>query len=333
MSKKKRTLPKAIFIACEGRSTEKNYFQMIGELFGDELNYALTIYPDENEAKPKSDPLGLINEAISRKDEGFDELWAVFDKDGYTKHEDAFKLAKDNDINIAFSSIAFEEWVLMHFGRFSNKFDKSDCKNEKEKYLECGSHKNDGDCSGERCVAGYMREHKLFSDYSKSAYKSIYPFLENKTETAITNSAWLRFIMREDIRKEKDQLFNINPYTDVDVLVKRLTGYDKNHHYFKVGDIIDDSRIHAHIHTPIPNLIIAVITSKGEASIVVNNTNVNDNFSIKSKDKQCPISIRETCVVEPGKKAVINIYTTSNLGTDVEIVMKWGGNDYYHILK
>ena len=56
MSKKKRTLPKAIFIACEGRSTEKNYFQMIGELFGDELNYALTIYPDANEAKPKSDP-------------------------------------------------------------------------------------------------------------------------------------------------------------------------------------------------------------------------------------------------------------------------------------
>ena len=69
---------------------------MIGELFGGELNYSLTVYPDENEAKPKSNPLGLINEAISRKDEGFDEFWAVYDKDGYTKHEDSFKLAKDN---------------------------------------------------------------------------------------------------------------------------------------------------------------------------------------------------------------------------------------------
>lgn len=333
MSKKKRILPKAIFIACEGRSTEKNYFQMIGELFGGELNYSLTVYPDENEAKPKSNPLGLINEAISRKDEGFDEFWAVYDKDGYTKHEDSFKLAKDNDINIAFSSIAFEEWVLMHFGRFFYKFDKSDCKNEKEKYFECGTHKNADDCSGARCVAGYMREHELFPAYTKSANKSIFSFLEDKTETAIINSAWLRFMMREEIKKEKDQLFNINPYTDVDILVKRLTGYDKNHHYFKVGDIIDNSRIHAHIHIPIPNLIIAVITSKGEASIVINNNNLSDNFSVKSKDKQCPISIRETCVVEPEKKVVINIYTTRDLVTDVEIVMKWGENDYYHVLK
>lgn len=71
---KKRISRQAIFIACEGRSTEKNYFQMIGELFGDELNYALTVYPDENEAKPKSAPLGLITEAISRKGEGFDEF-------------------------------------------------------------------------------------------------------------------------------------------------------------------------------------------------------------------------------------------------------------------
>jgi hypothetical protein len=333
MSKKKRILPKAIFIACEGRSTEKNYFQMIGELFGNELNYALTVYPDENEAKPKSDPLGLINEAISRKDEGFDELWAVFDKDGYTKHEDTFKLAKDNDINIAFSSIAFEEWVLMHFERISNKFDKSDCKNEKEKYLECGSHKNADDCLGKRCIAGYMREHNLFPDYSKSSYKSIYPFLRNKTETAITNSAWLRFIMREEIKREKNHLFNINPYTDVDLLVKRLIGYDKNHHYFKAGDPIDNSRIHAHIHISIPNLIIAVITSKGESSVAINNSNLNDHFLVKNKDESCQISLRETYVALPGQKAVVNIYTTSNLGDDVEIVMKWGENDYYHILK
>lgn len=45
------------------------------------------------------------------------------------------------------------------------------------------------------------------------------------------------------------------------------------------------------------------------------------------------MSIRETCVVELEKKAVINIYTTSDLVTDVEIVMKWKKNDYYHVLK
>jgi hypothetical protein len=333
MSKKKRTLSQAIFIACEGRSTEKNYFQMIGEVFGDKLNYALTVYPDENEARPKSDPLGLIREAISRKDEGFDECWAVFDKDGYTKHENAFKLAKENDIHIAFSSIAFEEWILLHFGRFPNKFSKSDCKDKDQKYLECGSHQHPDDCSGTRCVAGYMREHLLFPGYSKSSSKSIYPFLRQKTNEAIKNSAWLRFIMREEIGNEEEQLFNLNPYTNVDILVKRLTGYDSHHHYFKAGERIDNSRIQAGIHISGQNRIIAEITLKEGTAVVINNTNLSDRFSLKSKDKPYPLSIRETLRIEPDKKAVINLYANTAFDDEVEIVFKWGEKDCYHILR
>jgi hypothetical protein len=333
MSKKKRMLPQAVFIACEGRSTEKNYFRMIGEMFGDELNYALTVYPDEDEAKPKSDPLGLIHEAIRRKDEGFDELWAVFDKDGYTKHEDAFKLAKENDVRIAFSGIAFEEWVLLHFGRFSASFNKSDCKDANRKYIECGSHKQSGDCSGTRCVAGYMREHNLFPDYSKSSDRSIYPFLRNKTNDAIHNSAWLRYVMREEIRQAGERIYVLNPYTDVDLLVKRLTGYDKNHHYFNIDEIIENELFHARIQIPFPNLIIVAVTPKDGPTTVINDTNLNEWFSIVSNHKSYPVRLSETYLMIPGKETVINIDMVNGLDAEVEIIFKWRSNDLYHILR
>lgn len=330
---KKRILPTAIFIACEGRSTEKNYFQMIGELFGDELNYVLTVYPDENEAKPKSTPLGLITEAINRNDEGFDELWAVFDKDGYTKHEDAFESAKENNVRIAFSSIAFEEWVLLHFGRFFRPFSKSDCKNEDKKYIECGSHKQPGDCLGANCVAGYMREHNLFSDYTKSSNKSIFPFLRNKTNNAIKNAAWLRYKIRNELQRIEGKIFELNPYTDVDLLVKRLTGYNKNHFYYQVDDMMDAELFNAQVHIPQSKYVVLDITPKEGSNGVVNKVNLNDWFTIRDDEKSYSIDIDRTYLIQPNKRLVINLCVSEELSKSVEVTMKWGTNDFYHILR
>lgn len=49
--------------------------------------------------------------------EDYDESWVIFDKDGYTKHSEAFKLARQHNIKIAFSSISIETWILSHFER------------------------------------------------------------------------------------------------------------------------------------------------------------------------------------------------------------------------
>ncbi|MEM7657786.1 MAG: RloB family protein [Bacteroidota bacterium] len=131
MSRRRRTLrysPTTVFIACEGRNTEPAYFQGIKELVEEQGNWAITIYPDKTELSPKTDALGLIREAQSRAEE-FDELWVVFDKDGYTKHKAAFELAKKlcfgKRVQLAFSSIAFEHWVLLHFERNQHAFAKS----------------------------------------------------------------------------------------------------------------------------------------------------------------------------------------------------------------
>lgn len=200
---KKRFSPKSIFIACEGKNTEPLYFEKIKEIkeCDDFYSFSLTVYPDRNEDKPKSDAIGLINEAIERINE-FDELWVVFDKDGYTKHKEAFELAKSNGINVCFSSISFETWVLLHFELNSNPFEKSaNIINDK-----------------------FINNEKYFENYSKSGDLSIFPYLEDKTINAFVNSSILNNFNK--IYRSQIDIFDLNPYSDVDVLVKRLLEID-----------------------------------------------------------------------------------------------------------
>jgi hypothetical protein len=193
---KKHIARTSIFIACEGRNTEPLYFESIAEEIEDEGNLVVTIYPDRSHQNPKTEALGLIREAQSRGDE-FDELWVVFDKNGYTKHAEAFALAEGNahrkKVNIAFSSIAFEHWLLLHFEKCATPFAKSDCKDAKEHTLYCGTNRHTEDCQGARCVAGYIRKKGFCSDYAKSSNFSFYFKYKEKTEIALKNAAWLRF--------------------------------------------------------------------------------------------------------------------------------------------
>jgi hypothetical protein len=200
---KKRFSPKSIFIACEGKNTERLYFEKIKEIkeCDDFYSFSLTVYPDRNEDKAKSDAIGLINEAIERVNQ-FDELWVVFDKDGYTKHKEAFELAKSNGINVCFSSISFETWVLLHFELNCNSFEKSaNIINDK-----------------------FINNEKYFENYSKSADLSIFPYLEDKTINAFVNSSILKNF--NSIHRSQIDIFDLNPYSDVDVLVKKLLEID-----------------------------------------------------------------------------------------------------------
>lgn len=238
---KKRTPPLSIFIACEGSNTEPLYFEKLNEIMEDDDNYpyAITVYPDkEVDDNPKTDAIGLINVAIERK-EDFDELWVVFDKDGYTKHKEAFELAKANKINIAFSSISFETWVLLHFERNNNSFAKSaNIINEK-------FHNND----------------TYLGDYAKSGDYNIYPKIETKTKTAFENASWLRNWI--NIEYDQCTIYEVNPYTDIDFLVKKLTLNHFVYEYRELGHNLIFEGIE-----------IAVINVNGEYLVnITNSTN------------------------------------------------------------
>ncbi|GAB3719274.1 hypothetical protein GCM10027592_62770 [Spirosoma flavus] len=276
MTKKKRTLATSIFIACEGKNTEPIYFERINEEIEENGQLAVTIYPDRNEENPKSDALGLIKEAQSRIDD-YDEVWVVFDKDGYTKHKEAFELADQaingKKINIAFSSIAFEQWVLLHYEKSSAPFPKS------------------------ADIIKKLQEEEYYSEYSKKANFDIYPKLKDKTNTAIENAAWLRYTMNTQFGTIP--IFELPAYTDVDRLIKRLFGIDQ---VIIWGSFDIQSNLGDLIITPrmVNEKLTFEITNALQVSYIINQHNLEDRVQVfDNQNIKIPITIEQTILIEP----------------------------------
>ncbi len=189
--------------------------------------------------KNKAVPLRFVALAKAKEEQEqlYDEIWVVFDKNGHTAHKEAFKLANDGvqnkKINIAFSSRSFEYWILLHFERICKPFDKSECgvkvKGNKT-IFDCGKENNANpkDCKGETCLVGYIRRHTLLKNYAKSNVQSnllemMKILLDGKyLLNAFENAAWLRFQMEKQY--PTSLIHELNPYTNVDELVKSILG-------------------------------------------------------------------------------------------------------------
>lgn len=326
---KKHIARTSIFIACEGRNSEPLYFESIAEQIEDEGNLAVTIYPDRSHSNPKTDALGLIREAQSRGDE-FDELWVVFDKNGYTKHSEAFALAEGNGhrkkVNIAFSSIAFEHWLLLHFEKCATSFAKSDCKDAKEHALFCGTNRHEQDCHGERCVAGYIRQNNYCRDYAKSNNYSFYLNYKEKTEKALQNAAWLRFKTEQELTENGGKIYAINPYTDIDTLVKRLLGIQTNYIWARINEPIKVKDLMLKIENT-PNSFIITITNKGKTVFVLNPQNLGNHFQLLNQEEiSLPLTIGAVAIVKPSDTQSIVLNT--ELQGEI-LVFKWGQEVVY----
>lgn len=154
-----------ILIICEGENTEPLFFNSIRDRIKDGKidmgDIEITLRPEpkiddteveeanehraykrkkretkkvQDEPRPVSGipPLKWVEEGHRElKDGTFNEVWAVFDKDQHPKAKEAFKLAeKDVDgkyVNIAFSSVCFEYYLLLHFEKIYYDFEKSEC--------------------------------------------------------------------------------------------------------------------------------------------------------------------------------------------------------------
>ena len=191
-----RKIRERILILCEGAKTEPNYFA--GIKTDKTLENQLTGLRIEIYDTKYNTALELVKQAVELKKEAvkelnpYDSAWVVVDLDGYAKHPEAFSLAKRNKVNVAFSSISFEYWFLLHFGRFNLYFEKS------------------------RELEQLLRE-KYYRNYKKSFQH--YDYLRDKTSKAIENAKWLR----EQVEFKKGDLpYKYNPFTNVDELVEYL---------------------------------------------------------------------------------------------------------------
>lgn len=190
-------------------------------------------------------PTRYVREAqLWVKYEGYTEGWAVYDLDTFTKHEEAITQAKTEPVvNIAFSAVSFEEWILLHFERNPKAFERSSCKDAKGQYLNCGTGKNPDDCQGDRCVAGRIQKEGFIKEYSKGDRKLFSEQTLPNIEIARINAAWSR-----SIHDQAKQPYECNPYTDFDKLIVRCfeiserPNLDGEYAWIGKGNTIDSKR-------------------------------------------------------------------------------------------
>lgn len=195
--RKPRTYKKRVLILCEGE-TESIYFRGLKASETFRMKGAI----DVQIKSPGKDALNLVKEANkaqtnARKEQNpFDQVWVVFDKDQYNKHQQAFELAFRKNIGIAFSSISFEVWFLLHFERTRRAFLSS------------------------REVIDHLKASHL-PDFKKTG-QDHFKRTRDATQKGIANAQWLREQKALDRERENGAIYNLNPYITVDELVSAL---------------------------------------------------------------------------------------------------------------
>lgn len=260
-----------IVIVCEGTDTEFNYLTDLAAYVN--LNYpgrfadirivptaqelvvatnrnknrkklkgsggnAYYVQEEENETdyeKYRKQPTRYVREAeLFLKDGSYGEAWAVYDHDNFPDHKNAASHAKEVKVNIAYSSVSFEEWILAHFERNAYAFDKSVCKQNK-KDIMCGSGLHPDDCHGQKCIGGRLREQSFIPDYGKTM-GGLFRRLFVRHKVAVVNAAWLRALHKNE------NFWECNPFTNVDNLVARLLGYNQEYSWIPGGGVFDFER-------------------------------------------------------------------------------------------
>jgi hypothetical protein len=182
-----------ILILCEGKKTEPNYFKSIKA--GKPKTSAVRIEvanTKKNTAKELVDEaIRLMNKAKSEDKNPYNEVWVVFDRDGYTKHPEAFNRANSKNIKIAFSSTCFEFWLLLHFEYTTYSFSN--------------------------CDDAIRRLKAHIPDYEKGGEH--FALLQPKINDAIKNGGK---IIAHCNKTGNSQIWEYNPYTDVGLLVEKL---------------------------------------------------------------------------------------------------------------
>ncbi|MDR1203218.1 MAG: RloB family protein [Tannerellaceae bacterium] len=271
-----------ILIICEGEKTEPLFFNSIRDRIKDGKidigdNVEITLRPepktDSEEAEetnehraykrkkrqtrkveveplpiPGIPPLKWVEEGHRElKDGTFNEVWAVFDKDQHPRAKEAFELAeKEVDgryVNIAFTSICFEYYLLLHFEKIYYDFEKSEChekckETNKEIYFQCGTHIHPKDCNGFLCINGYARKNNYWEGRKNNS--SVYDIIENYLYRGFVNAEWIRFVS-DKLNKNKP-IYLRNPYLTIDALVKRLVGETKEWKFIGLDEVIAINR-------------------------------------------------------------------------------------------
>lgn len=172
---------KRFLIICEGKKTEPNYFGEFRSIFRVPIDIRI-------EGLGVS-PLALVERAKRlRSDNGYDEVWCVFDRDDCPPQDfnRAIQTARDNGIDVAYSNEAFELWYLLHFHfidtamsrtQYQAKLDKSlghpYKKNSTTIFAELLPHQPDAIRNANRLLAQYPSPHPAADNPSTTVHQLV----------------------------------------------------------------------------------------------------------------------------------------------------------------
>lgn len=233
------------------------------------------IFQIENEYSAQ--PLRYVREAqIGLEQEKYDEAWAVFDKNGHSHHEQAFELAKteieNKCVNIAFSSISFEYWILLHFEENRTAFNKSMCrrnhKNKKEFYY-CGTNEHTNDCHGTKCVCGAIIS-KGFLAYENNTKNFKFEDFNQHLTQAIERAVKLK----NSYLNSTTPIYELNPYSDIYRLVFKLHQLPNvDYQWFDMGQTQNINKIAFKISQS-ADILSVTITNKSKAAFLVTQNSI-----------------------------------------------------------
>ena len=188
---------KRVLILCEGQS-EQIY---INGYKSEDVNKRRLANVDVEIYQPKDySPHGLLAEAKFKAKEArrdkmpYDKIWIIFDRDGHAYVPTTFEEARIAKINITFSSVCFEIWILLHFEKTSRQFQKCDE------------------------IISFIK-HNGYLNYEKTNFYNQLTF--EQKQIAIINAEWLHGQNEVDIQRGIS-IHELNPYTDFDRLMKYL---------------------------------------------------------------------------------------------------------------
>lgn len=102
-----KSIRQKILIVCEGENTEPSYFN--------QFKLASATIKALGEG---NNTLACVRQAIGLSEkEPYDQIWCVFDKDDFPNKDfnDAITLAESKGFRVAYSNMAFEYWIILHF--------------------------------------------------------------------------------------------------------------------------------------------------------------------------------------------------------------------------
>jgi RloB-like protein len=302
--KKNKTTKRTVYILTEGE-TEEAYFARIGEIVGADTDweYSVTVEVREIIAGSKTDPINIVKEAKKSKPD-YDEVWVVFDKDRQRddKNEGAFKMAAKAKINVAFSSISFEHWLILHFEKSAFAFQRSDCESRTTKAnpIICV-------CNGTICAKAYLKQPAFYPSFEKGK-ALLYDDLKERNIIAIENAAWLR-----KYQSPYTDIHLLNPYADVDILLCELLNLNKVI-YVSIGDVFIFEGVEITILSAIRNAnIMSISISLNNQSQIAFAINNNQPFTLTDESGNTFLYENiQASILHPNSNQLIQLSYTVN---------------------